>query len=140
MPGLGATHQKGESLCDGRAMQHTDQGGDLGAGAVPSCHHIAADEKSDIGESINRKEKNQIKWMITSLFHFFGEVSKISLLLPREQNICSLWVTRTPTRALIPLAASGVCDRGQAGADEIIPPQETEARGLLETNGSVHNY
>lgn len=33
-------------------MQHTDQGGDLGAvveqSFKPSCHHIAADEKKKI--------------------------------------------------------------------------------------------
>lgn len=55
---------------------------------TPSRHRAISSlqmKKSDIGESINRKEKNQIKQTITSLFHFFGEASKINLLLPREQ-------------------------------------------------------
>lgn len=51
---------------------------------------------------MDRKEKKQIKWMIISLFHFFGEASKKRLLPPREQSICSVWGTRTHNRALIP--------------------------------------
>lgn len=40
--------------------------------------------------------------MIISLFHFFGEASKICSLPRREQSICSVWGTRTHNRAPIP--------------------------------------
>jgi len=40
--------------------------------------------------------------VIISLFHFFGEASKICLLPPKEQSICSVWAAQTNNRVLIP--------------------------------------